>query len=207
MYKTDKVSSVEEMKDYDRGFWANESLINIKFRPLHYSVTDGDLDNIVRQIYNSEKDILLIGSSLTELIREIIIPVSNLLKIDLPVIKHDEVEILGKRIILLPTNYKDEFAIKGLDLSLVISLNIDSLNEPILYEALTRLRIDSSKLFILSTPSNKKLIQYIKDKLNGDELNYSHVALTADYPSYDFPSYIRHTSEIFGKDINGNWRI
>lgn len=207
MFKVNQVSSVDRMKDYDRGFWANESFINIKFRPLHYSVTDEDLDNIVRQIYNSEKDILLIGSSLTELIREIIIPVSNLLKIDLPVIKHDEVEILGKRVILLPTNYKDEFSIKGTDLSLVISLNIDSLNEHILYEALTRLRIESSKLFILSTPSNKKLIQYIKDKLNKDELNYSHVALTADYPSYDRPSYICKASDIFGKDIIGNWKI
>ncbi len=198
MYKTDRVSSIEEMKYYDRGFWANESLINIKFRPLTYS-TDEDLDNIVKHIYNSKGNILLIGSSLTELITEIIIPVSNLLKIDLPVMKHDEVEILGKRVILLPTNHKDEFSIKGTNLSLVISLNIDSINEPILYETLTRMRSDDSKLFILSTPSNKKLIQYIKDKLNQDELNYSHVALTTDHTSHDYPSYIYRTSDIFGK--------
>lgn len=118
MYKIDRVSSIERMKEYDRGFWANESLINIKFRPLAHSVTDEDLDNIVKQIYNSKGNILLIGYSLTELIREIIIPVSNLLKIDLPAIKNDEVEILGKRVILLPTNRKDEFSIKGLYLSL-----------------------------------------------------------------------------------------
>lgn len=187
MYEIDRVSSIEEMKGYDREFWHdyNLRLINIKFRPLSYSITDEDLDNIVKQIYNSKGNILLIGASNAELIRDIIIPVSKLLKIDLPIIKYDEVDILGKRVILLPTNHKDEFAIKGTNFSLVISLDIDCLNEDIFYEALRRMRSSDSKLFILSTTSNRKLIQLIEDKLNEDEVNYSHVILTQPYTNYD----------------------